>query len=90
MCFNPYSLGQLLVQQGSISRREAIHAATYQSKNSAEGVEIKFGAICVQFGYCTKKELDKALAEQSKFRIRDYDKGSLQLQALRAEIAAIC
>jgi len=90
MCFNPYSLGQILIQQGSITRRQAVAAGKYQLKNRDEGVTLKFGEICVGFGYCEQKDLDTALLEQDRFCIKDHDRGSLQLQALRQEIAALC
>ncbi len=90
MCFNPYNLGQILIQQGVISRSQADFAARYQLNSAYEGLDIKFGAICVQLGYCTKKDLDDALREQSVFCIRDHDKGSQALQTLRSDLSEIC
>lgn len=84
-----YSLGDILLQMKAIRRGQIQNVLYYQAKLRDRGIESKFGALCVDLGYCTQNEVEMAIAEQGRLCLKNYDRASDVMRQVRLDMAQI-
>jgi hypothetical protein len=84
-----YSLGEILLQMNAIRKGQIQNVLLQQARLRDQGIESKFGALCVDLGYCTQNEVEMAIAEQGRLCLKNYDRASDVMRQVRLDMAQI-
>jgi hypothetical protein len=84
-----YSLGEILLQMNAIRKSQIQNVLLQQARLRDQGIESKFGTLCVEMGYCSANEVEMAVSEQGRLCLKTYDRASDVMRQVRLELASI-